>query len=233
MRPSGPLARRAQRGMLTLASDSLRKGDSMPGKGYQVRTQGVIVGVVGLSGTVLNTGLVYVFVRPAALAAPGRVGAGQPLPDPHVQRGTPPLSGCRTVPTRRRTAAARGGSVGLRAPEDPCPRPRAPAARACARGAGDSSPCPAGSPSTAPCPHTRAPPHRRATRLRGSAPAMFRGPPRDPGPSTPATGRSRHWGLVPCRLCRRGCPPPPRQDSASGDHVVRVDRRPRTGTAQS
>ena len=32
----------------------------MPGKGYQVRTQGVIVGVVGLSGTVLNTGLVYV-----------------------------------------------------------------------------------------------------------------------------------------------------------------------------
>jgi len=32
----------------------------MPGTGYQWRTQGVIVGVVGLSGTVLNTGLVYV-----------------------------------------------------------------------------------------------------------------------------------------------------------------------------
>ena len=29
-------------------------------KGYQLRTQGIIFGLVGLSGTVLNTGLVYV-----------------------------------------------------------------------------------------------------------------------------------------------------------------------------
>ena len=32
----------------------------MRGKGYQLRTQGIIFGIVGLSGTVLNTGLVYV-----------------------------------------------------------------------------------------------------------------------------------------------------------------------------
>jgi dolichol-phosphate mannosyltransferase len=32
----------------------------MRGKGYRLRTQGLIFGLVGLSGTVLNTGLVYV-----------------------------------------------------------------------------------------------------------------------------------------------------------------------------
>jgi dolichol-phosphate mannosyltransferase len=32
----------------------------MRGKGYRLGTQGIIFGLVGLSGTVLNTGLVYV-----------------------------------------------------------------------------------------------------------------------------------------------------------------------------
>jgi putative flippase GtrA len=45
----------------------------MRGKGYRLRTQGVIFGVVGLSGTVLNTCLVYVLHglvrRPLPVAA--------------------------------------------------------------------------------------------------------------------------------------------------------------------
>src|SRR5437868_886964 len=37
----------------------MRKGGIMRGKGYRLGREGVSFGVVGLSGTVLNTGLVY------------------------------------------------------------------------------------------------------------------------------------------------------------------------------
>src|SRR5919201_864743 len=58
--PSRESGSRTQRGMRTFTSDSLRKGGIMRGKGYRLRRQGIIFGLVGLSGTVLNTGLVYV-----------------------------------------------------------------------------------------------------------------------------------------------------------------------------
>src|SRR2546428_13595853 len=39
---------------------TMRQGVIMQGEGYRLSRQGVSFGVVGLSGTVLNTGLVYV-----------------------------------------------------------------------------------------------------------------------------------------------------------------------------